>query len=64
MTNEFNQNGKVTKMSYVNEKEPRLVRVASPVISVYLYTHTYKHIHTYSEIIKEINIYKNSVPYN
>lgn len=62
MMNEFHQKGKVTKMSYVNEKEPGLVRVASPVISVYLCTHTYKHI--YSEIIKEINIYKNNVPYN
>ena len=50
MMNEFHQKGKVTKMSYVNEKEPGLVRVASPVISVYLYTHTYKHIHIYSDI--------------
>lgn len=64
MMNEFHQKDKVTKMSYVNEKEPGLVRVASPVISVYLCIHTYKHIHIYSEIIKEINIYKNNVPYN
>lgn len=55
MMNEFNQKGKVTKMSYVNEKEPRLVRVASPVLYVCVYTHTYIYI-LFSEIIQEISI--------
>ena len=64
MMNEFHQKGKVTKMSYVNEKEPGLVRVASPVISVSVYTYLQTHTYIYSEIIKEINIYKNNVPYN
>lgn len=36
--------GKVTKMSYVNEKEPRLVRVASLDIYVCVHMHTHKYV--------------------
>lgn len=57
MMNEFNQKEKVTKMSYVNLKKPRFVRVASPVISVCVYTHTYiTCIYIYSEIIEGTSI--------
>lgn len=46
VVNGFNQKGKVTQMSYVNEKKPRLGRIASPVVvCVCLYLRV--HLHTY-----------------